>query len=168
MEIKLAEHNQTEEIFSILCNCKHELDKQGIFQWMDSYPTLSIVERDIEKKYLYCAVVENRCVGVISINDEQDPKYATITWNNNIGKMLIIHRLAVDPLYQGQGIARKLMDFAELYGINNNYSSVRLDAYSPNKRVLQFYEARGYKKRGEIFFDGRELPFFLYEKALQG
>lgn len=59
------------------------------------------------------------------------------------------------------------MGFAERYGIDNNFSSVRLDAYSGNKQSLQFYEKRGYQKRGEVSFPGRKLPFFCYEMALQ-
>lgn len=166
MEIKLCQGCQSDEIFSILHNCKNDLDKQGIFQWTDDYPTLEIVENDIKKGHLYCAVIENLCVGVISLSDEQEPEYSAITWNDTADKVLVIHRLAVDPAYQGQGIAKDLMDFAELYGLHNNYSSVRLDAFSANKRVLKFYVNRGYQKRGEVFFPGRELPFYCYEKLL--
>ena len=166
MKIQLAQSNQVKEVFSILSNCKTQLEAQGIFQWLDSYPNLSTVECDIKNGYLYCAVVENQCVGTISINNEQDPEYATVAWNDHTGKALVIHRLAVDPAYQGQGIAKRLMDFAEQYGIDNNFSSIRFDAFSANKQSLQFYEKRGYQKRGEVFFPGRKLPFFCYEMAL--
>ncbi len=145
---------------------KNKLDEQGIFQWTNNYPTLAIVENDIDEGNLYCAILENQCVGIINISEEQEPEYDRIAWKNNNGKILVIHRLAVDPLFQGKGIAKKLMDFAEQFGIRNNYPSVRLDAFSENKRVLEFYETRGYKKRGEVYFAGRQSPFFCYEMDL--
>lgn len=168
MEIKLAKERQAQEVFSILRSCKHSLDKQDIFQWVDSYPTLSIVEHDIRKGYLHCAMTDDRCVGIVSINEEQEPEYATIGWSDQMGKVVVIHRLAVDPEYQGQGIAKMVMDFAEWYSLEKGFSSIRLDAFSGNERVLRFYENRGYQKRGEVFFAGRELPFFCYELILQG
>ena len=166
MEIKLCQSHQADEIFLILRHCKNSLDKLGIFQWTDHYPTLAIVEEDIRRGHLYCAILGNQCVGIINVSDEQEPEYAPVTWNDNTGKVLVVHRLAVDPTYQRQGIAKALMDFAEQYGIDNGYSSVRLDAFSKNERVLKFYTNRGYQKRGEVFFPGRTQSFFCYEKLL--
>jgi ribosomal protein S18 acetylase RimI-like enzyme len=59
------------------------------------------------------------------------------------------------------------MDFAENYAIENNYTSIRLDAFSNNPRALRFYENRDYQRRGEVFFPGRELPFYCFEKILK-
>jgi len=57
--------------------------------------------------------------------------------------------------------------FAEKRAADNGYSSIRLDAYSGNAIALQLYERNGYRKRGEVFFPRRELPFICYEKLLQ-
>ncbi len=166
MVIQLAQSNRVKEVFTILNNCKTHLEKQGIYQWIDSYPTLSTIENDNKKGHLYCATIESRCVGTICINEEQDPEYASVNWNNYTDKALIIHRLAVDPAYQGRGIAKIIMDFAERYAMDNSFSVIRLDAFSANKQSLRFYENIGYQKRGEVYFPGRALPFFCYEKVL--
>lgn len=78
----------------------------------------------------------------------------------------MIHRLVVDPKYQGKGYARRLMDFAEKFAKENNYSSIRLDAYSQNKRVIDFYEKRQYFIRGNVNFPEREYPFHCMEKEI--
>jgi len=166
MQIQLAQSNQIEEAFSILNKCKINLEHQGIYQWIINYPNISTVENDVRNEHLYCAIVDNRCVGAVSINEEQDPEYTSVSWNNDVGKALVIHRLAVDPDYQGQGIAKEIMKFAEHYAIDNNFYAIRLDAYSANKLSLRFYENIGYQKRGEVYFPGRALPFFCYEKVL--
>jgi ribosomal protein S18 acetylase RimI-like enzyme len=70
------------------------------------------------------------CEGVVSINSIQEDEYRSIPWEDKNGKILVIHRLAVHPKYQRKGYASKLMDFAEMPGFDNNYSSIRLDAYS--------------------------------------
>jgi len=40
---------------------------------------------------------------------------------------------------QGNGFARKLMDFAEDYAEKKGYTSIRLDAFSQNERVIKFF-----------------------------
>jgi ribosomal protein S18 acetylase RimI-like enzyme len=72
----------------------------------------------------------------------------------------------VNPKNQNQGIARKLMDFAEQRAMANGFAAIRLDCYSTNEKAVRFYENLDYLKRGEIFFPGRHHPFFCYEKLL--
>lgn len=166
MEIQLAQIDQAKSAFTILKECKQSLDSEGIFQWTDSYPSIDIITRDIENQFLYTLSIEGECVGIINISEEQEPEYASIPWSYTTGNIMVIHRLAVLPSYQGQGIAGKLMDFAETQGTDKQYSSIRLDAYSDNIRVLRFYEKRGYRRKGEVFFPGRTSAFFCYEKSL--
>ena len=72
----------------------------------------------------------------------------------------------IDPNHQRQGNAHKLMDFAENYAIEQNYSSVRLDAYSQNKGVLNFYKKRDYVIRGNVNFPQRLYAFHCMEKEI--
>jgi ribosomal protein S18 acetylase RimI-like enzyme len=59
------------------------------------------------------------------------------------------------------------MSFAEEFAQKNNYASVRLDTFSVNKRNQRFYELRGYKKLGDIYFPKQsEFPFHCYELIL--
>ena len=59
------------------------------------------------------------------------------------------------------------MDFAERFAIENEYATIRLDAYSGNQRAIKFYEQQSYKKTGQVFFPKRTLPFYCYEKVLK-
>ena len=72
----------------------------------------------------------------------------------------LLYRVVSD---QGHIGFRALMDFAEYYAKKENYSAIRIDSYTGNKKALRFYEKRGYKKRGECFFAGRDMPFYCYE-----
>jgi ribosomal protein S18 acetylase RimI-like enzyme len=89
-----------------------------------------------------------------------------VKWNFDNSKVLVIHRLVIDPKYQRKGYAQKLMDFAERFATENNYSSIRLDAYSQNKRVIDFYKKRNYFIRGVVNFQDRDYSFHCMEKEI--
>lgn len=154
------------ELFQIYLNGKNELEKNRIYQWTDNYPTRSIIENDIKKSVLFALKNGREIIGAINISEEQEPEYETINWEFDNSKVMVIHRLVIDPKYQRKGYAKKLMDFAENFANKNNYSSIRLDAYSQNKRVIDFYEKREYFVRGNVNFPEREYPFHCMEKEI--
>ncbi len=167
MKIKEVTITQRDEVFQLIMDCRKAMEEEGVFQWTDQYPTLKIISNDIQKGNLYRLTKNGKIAGVININELQDPEYKQVKWENSDVKIMVIHRLAVHPEFQKQGLAKRLMDFAENYAIENNYTSIRLDAFSNNPRALRFYENRDYQRRGEVFFPGRELPFYCYEKILK-
>lgn len=166
MIIEKATEKQLDEIFEIFAECKRSMEEENIFQWVEQYPAIHHIANDIQNGFLYSINSKGRSLGVINISTIEEPEYKTIAWSDNNGRYLVIHRLAVHPKNQKQRLAWKLMDFAENFAIENGYTSIRLDAYSGNERVLRFYTKRGYTKRGEVNFSGRVLPFFCYEKEI--
>jgi ribosomal protein S18 acetylase RimI-like enzyme len=167
MQIRLASLKDIENVMELIKNCIKDMESRGIYQWNEYYPTSEIFHEDIKISSLYILEDKNTCLGIISINDDQSPEYKELVWTNEDGKILVIHRLAVNPEYQKQGIGRQLMDFAENYASERGYTSIRLDAYSGNPRALNLYEYRGFKKVGQIFFPRRKLPFYCYEKLIE-
>lgn len=161
--IELCNISQLKEIFEIYKDCRFSMQQENIFQWYDDYPSVQSIREDIEKQNLFGYYEAGKCLGAVAINTIQDEEYKEINWEDKNGNVVVIHRLAVNPELQNKGIGKLLMDFAEDYARKKNYSSIRLDSYSANKKALRFYEKRGYKKRGECFFIGRDLPFYCYE-----
>lgn len=162
-EIKLCSESEADEIFEIYDKCRRAMQASGIFQWQDEYPAIENIKQDILDKTLYGYYEDGLCLGAVCISTFQDEEYKEIDWKGPEENVIVIHRLAVNPDYQTKGIARLLMDFAEDFAKKEKYSAIRLDSYSQNKRALKFYENRGYKKRGECFFSGRDMPFYCYE-----
>lgn len=166
-EIKLCSITEADELFEIYDKCRKSMQAAGIFQWQNEYPAIENIKQDVEDKTLY-GYYDNdnenqKCLGAVCISKHQDEEYKEIDWKGPDENVIVIHRLAVNPDYQSKGIARLLMDFAEDYAKKKNYSAIRLDSYSQNKRALKFYENRGYQKRGTCFFEGRDMPFYCYE-----
>ena len=166
--IRKADISDLFAIKKITETCTKDLIAQNIFQWTDAYPSLEVFKTDIEQEALYAYCVSNKIVGCIMFSKEKDPLYDTVKWLTPDNQNLYIHRLAVHPENQGQGIARKMMDFAENFAEENELLSVRLDTFSKNPRNVKFYKARGYVKLGDIYFVNQSKhPFHCFENQIK-
>ncbi len=165
MIIKAANLNYKLEIMKILKAVIDNMKLKGLDQWDDMYPDEDIILEDINKRNLYIYVDEKIIKAIVTLNEDQAEEYSTIDWKYNLGKQLIIHRLCVDPKYQGKGIARILLEFAEDYARKNNYDSIRLDAFTQNKAACSLYSNNGYEQRGTVNF--RKGKFYCFEKLIK-
>ncbi|WP_426430909.1 GNAT family N-acetyltransferase [Winogradskyella sp. HB-48] len=153
-------------LFQIYKTAKDALENNKIYQWTNNYPTSSIIENDLKDGVLYVIKNNDRIIGAINISENQEPEYKTIDWQFNDTKVLVIHRLVIHTTSQNKGFAKLLMEFAEELAKQNNFTSIRLDAYSQNGRVVEFYKNRNYITRGEIFFPERKYSFYAMEKEI--
>ena len=154
-------------IMNLTKACAKAMIAKGIHQWNAHYPNSSAFRKDVEGNELYVLETDSDISGTIVISTVMDEEYRPIEWLTKNDNNLYIHRLAIHPNLQGKGYAQQLMDFAENYAIENNYSSIRLDTFSQNKRNQKFYELRGYKRLGDIYFPKQsEFPFHCYELIL--
>ena len=165
--IRKALSNDIPHIKKITEACARHMIAQGIFQWNEHYPDLAVLTEDVEAETVYVYVQEKDIIGCVMFSTTMDDFYRDIAWLTPDTKQLYVHRLAVHPEEQGKGIARKLMDFGEQLAKENECLSVRLDTFSQNPRNNRFYQARNYKRVGEVFFAQKsDHPFYCYEKIL--
>ena len=165
--IRKATLNDIDDIIEMTKACAKHMISKGIFQWNEHYPNPTAFENDIYRNELYVLEIENIIRGCVVISTLMDEEYVPIKWLTSNKNNVYIHRLAIHPDFQGKGYAQQLMDFAEGYTIENNYTSIRLDTFSQNKRNQKFYELRGYKRLGDIYFPKQsEYPFHCYELVI--
>ena len=156
-----------DRILRITKACSKYMISKGIYQWNEHYPNKLAFESDVKRNELYVIEINNNVVGCIAISTLMDNEYIPVKWLTPNKNNIYIHRLAIHPEYQGNGFAQQLMDFAEQHSKENNYSSIRLDTFSKNKRNHLFYELRGYKKLEDIYFPNQsKFPFHCYELVL--
>jgi ribosomal protein S18 acetylase RimI-like enzyme len=167
LRIALVAENDIDRIMDLVKDCIDDMETRGIHQWGEYYPTREIIQDDIENRSMYTAKENDEVLGIIAINEEQPPEWEKVNWSTQEGRILTVHRLAVKPTRQKQGIARRLLDYAEDYAADNGYTSIRLDAYSGNPIALRLYENHQYKRVGQVYFPMRDLPFYVYEKILK-
>ena len=155
------------EILSLTKACAQAMIAKGIYQWNEHYPSQSAFENDLSREELYVYKKDSRIIGTIVLSIYMDEEYKPIEWLSPNKNNLYIHRLAVHPDLQGLGFAQQLMDYAEAFAKANNFKSIRLDTFSQNPRNQRFYEQRGYKRLGSIYFPKQsEHPFYCYELLL--
>jgi len=137
----------------------------SIDQWDDVYPNREIFLNHITDNSLYLVVsADQEIMACIVLNEHKDPEYEEIKWKYNEGKSAVIHRLMVHPNYEGKGIAKELVEYAERLAKENQSCSIRLDVFTQNHRAVKFYKNLGYEMVGKVVF--RKGEFFCCEKLL--
>ena len=161
--IKQLNVDNIEDAYLIIKDVISSMRKQGIDQWDEFYPDKPVIMKDIYLNQAVGYFDGGNLVAYMALNDEYAPEYDSIKWNTN-GSALIVHRLSVISVKQGQGIAWNMMLYAEQYALENNYSTVRLDAFVMNSIANRLYIKMGYDKTGTI--ELRKGLFNCYEKRI--
>jgi ribosomal protein S18 acetylase RimI-like enzyme len=161
--IRPAHIEDLDVLHSIVRDATRHMDEHGIPQWDEIYPGKDVLKGDVEKQQMHVIEIAGRVAGLIVLNEDQSPEYADVPWNYS-GRVLVIHRLTIDPTYQRGGLAMRLMDFAEEMASTENYDCIRLDAFTRNPAALTLYDGRGYRRAGIVHL--RKGEFFCYEKAI--
>lgn len=165
--IRKARRTDIASILNMTTRCSNHMISNGIYQWNAQYPNKTTFENDLKRNELYVLENENKIMGCIVISNLMDAEYTAVSWLTPNSNNLYIHRLAVLPRHQGKGYAQQLMGFAETFALEHHYASIRLDTFSQNTRNQIFYELRGYKRLGSIYFPKQSAdPFYCYELIL--
>ena len=168
MRIRQAYQDDLLKAKKLTETCAVRMQQLGIFQWNEHYPSLEKLQQDIDHKELYVLEENDHIFGIIVLSETMDEEYIDVSWLTPSEKNLYIHHLATHPDSWGKGYGQKLMDFAEEFARKLDFTSIRLDTFSLNKRNQKFYEARGYKKLEDIYFPKQSAaPFHCYELVIK-
>jgi ribosomal protein S18 acetylase RimI-like enzyme len=165
MKINRVAPQEIDLVMLLIKAAIEKMHSEKIEQWGEYYPTREIFLEDIAANSLYAARIMGNIVGIVVLNERQSPEYESIDWADKQGKVLAVHRLCVSPSFQGQGIGRKLMLFAEDFARKNKYNSIRLDVFANNPISVGLYESLGYQRRGFVTFRPGTISYCL-EKVL--
>jgi ribosomal protein S18 acetylase RimI-like enzyme len=162
MKIRSANINDLAPLMDITQRCIENLDKQGIYQWDEIYPSKKDFHDDILDKNLFTITSANKVVGCICINQLEYPGYENADWLGS--QFFVIHKIIVDPQYENKGCGKFAMYYAEKVAHSKKKDSIRLDCFKDNLRANKFYQKLGYVLRGKTRF--RKGMFNLYEKMI--
>ncbi|WP_299671347.1 N-acetyltransferase [uncultured Polaribacter sp.] len=56
------------------------------------------------------------------------------------GTSLYLHRVVVNPNFKGQNQFNKVLNWAIDYSISRNLNSIRIDTWTKNKAIIEFYK----------------------------
>ena len=168
LRIEKANLGQLDTITNLYRACSKVMIEKGFDNWGNFYPPVSLIQEGIESGTSFCLLDGDKVLGIIVLDEMQPEEYKEVTWMYSASVSLVVHRLAIAVEAQRKGYAKKLMEFAELYAQKNDYSIIRLDAYSINEGVLKFYRGLGYQCTKETISLGDEYkhPFACFEKRV--
>ena len=160
-----ANPQHAEEITDLFRTATDGMIASGIDQWNYSYPLISHISEDIEQGSAFIMMEKGSILATVTLDGNQDEQYQKIRWPFVSPRPLVIHRLAVHPDGQGQGLGKKMCHFAQEFAAANRFTSIRLDAYSKNPVSLRLYHNLGYTKAGGYcYFHKNPAPFYCFEK----
>lgn len=139
----------------------------GNLQWDEAYPNPEVFRRDVEQGQLWLAEIDGVLAGISAITHDQEPEYAQVGWDL-AEAAIVVHRLAVDPGFRGQGVAFALMEQAERNARDEGVGVLRVDTNTQNEATGRLFPKLGYTLSGEIGLSFRPgLRFLCFEKRLR-
>lgn len=167
MEFRLAKVKDIDQIMSIIKKAQVYLKSENIPQWQNNYPKSETIKKDIENKYSYVLVMDNKIYATAAVSFDGEETYNNIyegKWLTN-DNYAVIHRMAVDMDYRGKGISNEFLKAIENHCINKVIFSIKIDTHRKNIAMKKFLKKNAYEYCGIIYLkDGNER--FAYEKIL--
>lgn len=166
MLIRLATTADVPAIMQMIAKVVPIMRKAGNYQWGDDYPNPQVFNNDISLGQLWVADIDGTIAGVSAITTDQDLEYTDAGWDITEAA-IVTHRIAVNPDYQGKGVAKALMQQAEVVAQQRGITILRVDTNSENQATQGLFPKLGYTLSGEIGLAKRPgLRFFCYEKRI--
>ncbi|NOV01161.1 GNAT family N-acetyltransferase [Paenibacillus planticolens] len=167
MEIIQLIKKDGKSLLSLYRTVSADLNRRGVHQWDWFYPNRFVIQSDVKRGTAFGIRDGEKLIGAVVVDAIQSSRYAGLPWiHQEAGQARCIHRLAVDPAYQGQGLGKKLLQFAEEQARGAGGASIRLDVFSGNPGAAQLYVRAGYRQIGTIRFPMRSEPYYCFEKLL--
>lgn len=164
LDIRLASSDEVAEIAAIYDETIDWLESQGIRQWRHGvYPTIDTARAGLADNCLYAVSDGEALVGTLILNEHQDEQYRSLPWQDQNGKVLVLHTLVVRPSATGRGLARQIMAFVLDAAREVGYSSIRLDAFPGNPTATRLYQSLGFQWVGKVYFASKEPGFEWYD-----
>ncbi|WP_228390805.1 GNAT family N-acetyltransferase [Chryseobacterium contaminans] len=162
--IRKAVHEDVLQASQVLEEVKTHMLSEGIDQWDEEYPNIKVLTEDTEKGEGFVYEEEGKVLAYMALNELCDEEYNDLDWKTPT-PFLVIHRLYVKPKAQGKGISSKMIRYAEEFALQNQYRSIRFDAFSLNDTANIVYTKKGYDLVGTVRF--RKGIFNCYEKVVK-
>ena len=166
MQVRQGRIEDVAPVMALVHRVVPRMRASGSLQWDAQYPNAAVFGRDVEMAQLWVAEEDGQMAGCAAITTDQEPEYADVGWD--ISELaVVVHRLAVDPAFQGKGVGMALMRQAEDVARKRGIAVLRVDTNTQNEATQRLFPKLGYSLAGEIGLSFRPgLRFCCYEKRL--
>lgn len=155
MEIFKAKESQLLEILYIIRECAQQLKDKGVKCWHNTHADYEQILKDIEQGFVFILMNNKGPVGTMTV--KPDPEVSG-TW--------LLDRLAIFPHFQGRGLAKLLIDFAEEQSRKNGCKLLRGTIPVDDQLLCKLLEEKGFVNKGVAHHVPNELIKIVFEKSL--
>ncbi|HHV71782.1 MAG TPA: GNAT family N-acetyltransferase [Clostridia bacterium] len=155
MEFRRTGESDINKIMNIIRQAQDYFKEEGIDQWQNNYPNSEIIKGDVEKGYGYVLVEEGEIIGTVAVSFDGEKTYAKIydgKWISNFD-YAVIHRMAVDSNFKGQGLASIIIKNIEKMCLIRDIHSMRIDTHEDNRAMQRLLEKNGFQCCGIIYLE---------------
>jgi GNAT superfamily N-acetyltransferase len=148
VEIRPAVLADLDDVLDILSEAARWLKSREINQWqVDGFPR-DLIGDDISRGAVYIASCNRRVVGTFTLNWSDE-----LFWPGANDAAGYIHRIAVRR--EARGLGLELLKFAERVTLATGRKLLRLDCFSGNAVLCNYYERAGFGRVADVEVDGR-------------
>lgn len=135
--VKNTDSHYVNVVFSILRKCGYNMARKGFFHWIPSYSKRAI-RKDCMNKWV-----------VLVFDKDLNAFTSTFQMSRINESELYLRKLATLPEYEGRGIGKANLAFAENFAKENGYVRTSLDVYVRSERAISLYRRLGYQVTGK-------------------
>ena len=155
-----ATENDKEEILSLY---KKQIGRE-FCPWNEHYPTMEEIHFDLSRDSLFIMKDGEKIIAAASIDQDEQVEQLDC-WSSALAPGAEMSRLAVDPEYQNQGLAREMLLHGMAVMKKRGYKSIHFLVNKHNVKALNSYNHLSFDIVGECFM--YEQPFLCYEKEIE-
>ena len=159
MRLMLALKEDLSNVLSLYETVK----KQKFCVWDDEYPTIEKIEYDFNHESLYVLKEENKVIGAISVNYENELDELIDVWLYT-KDVCEIARVVIDPNYQNKGLGEFMINEMCKLLREKGKQCIHLAVAVNNLPAVRIYEKCGFLQDCTIYM--YENHYYLYEKKL--
>lgn len=108
----------------------------------------------------FVAVCDGKLLGTMTLH-ARDPESPCHHYHGD--DVATIRQFGIDPLWQGRGLGKSLLGFAEHWAATRGYAQLALDTPDPAAHLIAFYRGQGFRIVDVMRFDGK-----TYDGAILG
>lgn len=144
------------------------MQSSGNSQWSDAYPNEEKFKEDLEDRSLYVYEEDNLIKGFAVVDNKHPYPYDDIPWELTRADSRALHRMAVDPEFQGQGIASRMMKEIEDRLAAEGIKGIHTDTSLENERMQLQFEKNDFEFKGKLNLDENLDDWYVaYEKVFE-
>ncbi|MEA4900120.1 GNAT family N-acetyltransferase [Desulfitobacterium sp.] len=153
MEFRQAARSDIDSILNIIKQAQAYFKEHEINQWQNNYPNHEVIMKDINNSQSFVLVNRDKIVGTTAVSFEGEKTYEIIyegQWLSNFD-YAVIHRMAVDSVYKGQGLASLMIKKVEEMCLSKGVHSIKIDTHEDNASMQNLIHKNGFQYCGIIY-----------------